>query len=576
MKIKNETLYDFIIDNILEYNNQYYDPKDENLKLPFFEQKDDVPQEVLRRMDTLKINYNITYQTPEEIEDFNQELKNFLQLLHLKTFSFNVLNSRNKKEPNDYDLSFLDSINQDVEYLSINRVDLSKLRTDYFKRFTNVKTFVSMHSNITPELIEGFSDNSLLDLRGNTILPQDYEKYIAIIQRHNGRVELGDKNLTIYGDLLSKKSISYLDFVRIGDLANIPLDQFTIDMNIGLDGLDDEELSQIASIINGQPAAIINIKAQDLQRLESVQPIRNKVSIRADRIAEFSTDFIKSHPNIERFEVYSKELDNDNGIEYNTYTKDEMLAIRQEVDSILNQIVIPQDGTPNRDKLIFTQIYSILAQRISYDYDAIKKENQRDQKIKKICRDLFGGLIKGLSVCAGYSNILANVLSCVNIIARFIGSKPDIDKGVVFDLNDPHGHAWNEVYLDGQSFLTDLTWDHRNIQAGHFPLKYFLKSKKDFGHDKFAFTVGEGECLKSVSNKEQVDLFRQIGYDIPDPEVKDEQTQNSISTLSSLVVASSKEIPSSAIRIAAKQIEQGLTREESVIDEKTNECDRYQ
>ena len=160
MKIKNETLYDFIIDNILEYNNQYYDPKDENLKLPFFEQKDDVPQEVLRRMDTLKINYNITYQTPEEIEDFNQELKNFLQLLHLKTFSFNVLNSRNKKEPNDYDLSFLDSINQDVEYLSINRVDLSKLRTDYFKRFTNVKTFVSMHSNITPELIEGFSDNS--------------------------------------------------------------------------------------------------------------------------------------------------------------------------------------------------------------------------------------------------------------------------------------------------------------------------------------------------------------------------------------------------------------------------------
>lgn len=579
MRIKNETLYDFIIENIIEYNNQFYSPEDEHSKLPLFEQDEDVPQEVLRRLDALRINYNITYQTKDDIEGFNQELENLLQSLHLKFFSFNVLNSKNKINPNEYDLSFMDRINKDVEYLSLNRIDLSKLDVDYFKRFTSIKTFISAHSNVTPELLESLPYSCLLDLKGNNILPQDYDRYIELIQRHNGKVELGDRNLNIYGELLSKKIITYIDFIRIRDLTNIPLDKFTIDMNVGLDGLDDEDLSQIASIISEQPTATIEIKAQDLQRLESVQPIRNKVFIRADRIVEITTDFIKSHPNVERYVVYSQNLDHGNDVDYNTYTKDEMLEVRQEIDSILNQIVVPQEGCPNRDKLIFAQVYSRLGERISYDFEAIKKENEKDKQMQKTCRDLYGGLIDKKCVCAGYANILVNVLSCFNIEARFIGAMPDIDRGVVFDLKDSQGHAWNEVYLDGQSYLTDLTWDYRNIQAGHFPLKYFLKSKKDFGHGEFKSTIGEGECLKSISNKEQLDLFRQIGYEIPEPEVKDEQTQNNISALSNLVVASAEEIPSSAIRIAATQIERGLSiakeKEGSEIDGRDDECDRY-
>ena len=60
MKIKSFDLYDTIINSIIEYNNQFYDPKDENLKLPLFEEDEDIPQEVLSKLDKLMINYNIT------------------------------------------------------------------------------------------------------------------------------------------------------------------------------------------------------------------------------------------------------------------------------------------------------------------------------------------------------------------------------------------------------------------------------------------------------------------------------------------------------------------------------------
>ena len=568
MKIKSFDLYDTIINSIIEYNNQFYDPKDENLKLPVFEEDEDIPQEVLSKLDKLMINYNITYQSPEEIEEFNQELKSILSSLHLKTFSFNILNSRNKKDPNDYDLSFLDSLNQDVEYLTLNRVDLSKLDTDYLSRFTGVKSFISSHSNVSPEQLNGLPNSSVLDLKGNTIMPQDYGKYIELIQKHNGKVDLTDRNLNIYGDLLKKKSISYINFVRIRDLVDIPLDSFTIDMNVSLSGLDREDLEQIASIISEYSNATLKISPEDLQRLEEVKPITNKLCIRAKRISEVTTDFINSHPNTEKYELDAPDLDNGRNA-YNTYTKDEILAVRKEVDSILAQIQVPPEGTPNREKIIFAQVYSKLGEKMEYDYEAIKKKNEKDEQMQKTCRDLYGGLVNGKCVCAGYANILANVLSCFDIQAKFIGANTDIDNGVTYNLKDPQGHAWNEVYLDGESFLTDLTWDYKNICAGHFPLKYFLKSKADFGHNDYAFSVGEGECKQSFPVNEQLDLFRQIGYDIPEPEIEDEQTQNNISVLSSLVIASAEQIPSSSIRIAGNKIERGLSilaRKESEID----------
>lgn len=577
MKIKSFDLYDIITNSIIEYNNQFYDTKDENLKLPVFEEDEDIPQEVLAKLDKLTINYNTTYQSPEEIEEFNKELTSILSSLHLKTFSFTILNSRNKKAPNDYDLSFLDVLNQDVEYLTLSRVDLSKLDTDYLKRFPSIKAFISAHSNITPELLDKLPDTCLLDLKGNTIMPQDYGKYIELIQKHNGKVDLSDRNLNIYGDLLKNKSISYINFVRIKDLVDIPLDNFTIDMNVKLSGLDREDLEQIASIISEYSNATLKISPEDLQRLEQVKPITNKLYIRARRISEVTTDFINSHPNTEKYELDAPDLDNGRNV-YNTYTKDEILAVRKEVDSILAQIQVPPEGTPNREKIIFAQVYSKLGEKMEYDYEAIKKENEKDEQMQKTCRDLYGGLVNGKCVCAGYANILANVLSCFDMKAKYIGGSINIEDGVVYNLKDPQGHAWNEVYLDGESFLTDLTWDYNNIRAGHFPLKYFLKSKADFGHNDYAFSVEEGECKQSLPVKEQLDLFRQIGYDIPEPEVKDEQTQDNISVLSSLVIASAEQIPSSSIRIAANKIEKGLSilvRKESEIDGRDDEDGRY-
>lgn len=110
-----------------------------------------------------------------------------------------------------------------------------------------------------------------------------------------------------------------------------------------------EDLEQIASIISEYSNATLKISPEDLQRLEEVKPITNKLCIRAKRISEVTTDFINSHPNTEKYELDAPDLDNGRNA-YNTYTKDEILAVRKEVDSILAQIQVPPEGTPNREK----------------------------------------------------------------------------------------------------------------------------------------------------------------------------------------------------------------------------------
>ena len=346
-------------------------------------------------------------------------------------------------------------------------------------------------------------------------------------------------------------------------------------MNVELSGLSREDLEQISSLIGKHQNAILKISPADLQRLEQAQPITNKISIRARRMSEVTTDFIEFHPNIIKFELIARDVDILNNEDDNVYTREEMLAIRKEVDSIIGQVQIPPEGAQDREKLIFTQVYSILAQKMKYDHEPIKKENEKNTQMQKTCSNLYGGLVNGKCVCTGYANILPNILSCFEIQAKYIGAphNPDIDNG------EPYGHAWNEVYLDGKSYLTDLTWDRNNICAGHFPLNFFLKSKDDFKHNDFIFNVEKGECEESLSINEQLDLFRQIGYDIPEPEEKSEQTQNNISVLSSLVIASAGQITSSQIRNAAKKIERSISiseRKESTIDGRNDEDDRNQ
>jgi hypothetical protein len=221
------------------------------------------------------------------------------------------------------------------------------------------------------------------------------------------------------------------------------------------------------------------------------------------------------------------------------YSIEEYSAIRQEIDKIVESVVVPDEDDPDREKKIFAQVYKILGEKIDYDHYAISEEGKKDDKLLYDCRNLKNGLLgvdrngqkQNLAVCAGYADILRNVLSCFGIKSEYVSSfahvaiveengiwteKTDENGKIIFSngTTDPMAHAYNSVELDGQKYYCDLTWDVSNIKVGRYPLKNFLKSYESFliSHKDQGFNeyMADKEANVSLSYSKQFAIFDQI------------------------------------------------------------------
>lgn len=208
----------------------------------------------------------------------------------------------------------------------------------------------------------------------------------------------------------------------------------------------------------------------------------------------------------------------------NPYTVDEYIQIKQVIDNIVSKIRIPSNNDPNREKIIFSQIYKILGKNISYDNYAVTDEGKKDKELEDNCRNLKNGLLgverngkkELMCVCAGYATILQAVCAMFNIKCNYVTSRSkQIEEEGVFQLsgprkyengtNDPKGHAYNSVILDGQAYFCDLTWDAKILKLGGIARNFlcsfetFSKSHKDvgFSEDNLEFILQSGERIFS-------------------------------------------------------------------------------
>lgn len=230
------------------------------------------------------------------------------------------------------------------------------------------------------------------------------------------------------------------------------------------------------------------------------------------------------------------------------YTIDEYVQIKQVIDNIVAKIKIPSNDDHNREKIIFSQIYKILGENISYDHYAISEEGKLDTKLENDCRNLKNGLLgverngrkEFCCVCAGYATILQNVCSMFNIKCDYVSSNSkEVREDGIFQIsgprkyengtNDPMGHAYNSVVLDGQAYFCDLTWDAKTLKMGgiakNFLCSYdtFSKSHRivGFSNNNLEFILQTGEKSyknelyklneeiynKDLSYEEQINLF---------------------------------------------------------------------
>lgn len=107
--------------------------------------------------------------------------------------------------------------------------------------------------------------------------------------------------------------------------------------------------------------------------------------------------------------------------------------------------------------------------------------------------NIYGTLINNVAVCEGYSKAFKYILDYIginNIIVSGIGVDND---------GKQESHAWNYVFLRGNWYAVDVTWDDPIIVGNgklnsKYRYRYFLKGFEEFGRDHFE----DGNIVENV------------------------------------------------------------------------------
>ena len=161
-------------------------------------------------------------------------------------------------------------------------------------------------------------------------------------------------------------------------------------------------------------------------------------------------------------------------------------------DEIISKLYVDENlDKMNIDVQLATQIIDKIANRIEYDFEAAKKPRFSNE-----CKNASGlvGLLTGKSICKGYSEILRNVLSCVNIDSTVID-------GIALDENGYH--TWNQVKIGDFWFNVDLTFARNNICDGKPSGDLFMSDIAFYG-ERRKVTFEQGKEIKGKSMESTV------------------------------------------------------------------------
>ena len=562
MIIENWRLLSNIEESIIEYNDQFWSGEDEHKKIDFGsieysedELSADIPEDILSKLEKLRISLILRDVGEEEIQSITKQLSRILEIMNLKTFGFYM--QTKESQYSNLDISFLEHLNKNVENLSLYGIDLSHQNPHIFEKFKDLHYLSLQKCNITdPNIISEIKPGVFVSLERNNIAPKYFKDALKLIKDSKGRIKFSVKELETMAQIYSTSRIDLNDYLRLMEIMDFDsISGLTVEIKNGFN-FENTNGEQIVNILNGKANITLNSTPSNLLRLDSIGALKVPTRVIIKNASELGEEQLLEHPCI--VSVQMQDGHNTEKQQGYPYSRKEYQEVRGEIDTIISQIKIPDKDDPDREKKIFSQIYKILGKRIEYDHDAMSEAKKNNERLQITSRNLLGGLIENKCVCAGYADILRNVLSCTGIYAEYVSGLPDFENGVPLNLKDPGGHAWNLVSLDGKNYWTDLTWDADNIKVGRYPLPYCLKSTIDFNHDSFKKRLKdeiEDPCLESISDKEQIMLFtgKEIGSGGEIQEAK------SIGYLSNFVMSIANEgLSSTKARITARTVSNSI------------------
>lgn len=160
------------------------------------------------------------------------------------------------------------------------------------------------------------------------------------------------------------------------------------------------------------------------------------------------------------------------------YSDEEINAINSKIDTIYPILVSPNKTTTENIRSIHDYIIN------NVQYDTPYTEGKSPHR----ANTAYGALIEGYAVCGGYTDLMSIFLNRMNVSNYRISNNE---------------HVWNYVYLDGQWYHLDLTFDDPITNNGKNLLRhdYFLISTErlkqlDQNNNKFDHVFNEEIYLK--------------------------------------------------------------------------------
>lgn len=360
-----------------------------------------------------------------------------------------------------------------------------------YKRFTPEEL-----ATITSLKLEGNSFEDISVLKYCTNL-----KELSIISENAKYVRTEFSAEAKYNYLMKKNRIK--DFSVISDLTS--LEFLTISFDENLKSLDLSRLQHLTSLKLDHNPNLTEVQGLDsLEELAELTLYDNSISHSFDvpnmmkngMLSDIKLAFDlypilkQQYPNLDdvlieqqRYGVTCKWQENLSNIRTNQLYTPRISKMDKKAQEILSSIVEPDYSDIEK----VSAIYAYIVQNVQYDYEslaAVKGEknaayeeakNNMGERITTILdrqQSSYNAILKGKSVCEGYTNMMHYLLNSVGVQSRTCSCSADLNSSIVGANSN---HSVIKVQIEGNWYYFDPTWDaKKNV------LKYFFKTKDEF------------------------------------------------------------------------------------------------
>jgi len=499
IKIKDEQLIYLIDSAITDYNNQFYEAEDMGKQLPYYDEENGISEETLKKLSKCRLFIrDFDSYSDEEKETLKSEIIKLLGIMSLEYVS--IAFAKKGNEPFFDESKFLEELISKVlpSRLEIGGINFDNMDYSVFSKIEDLKSLNIRNCNISnPDFLQHVPHNAIVEVAPNSELDAEgMEKFLQEISSRNGKLRVKSKYLSKFQEAFNSLKYKELTLTQYEQIrGKVDFSQIK-GLKIRLEdsyNFENSELQSIISEISELEEVSIISNLSKYKEFCAITDINIPCTLIINNASELTSNGLEELSNVSQVSIISPNTSKE---QQSAYTREDYIQIREKIDEIIDGIN-PTDSAEKK----FATVYERLGKLIEYDFNAIKPEMKDNDELQTKVRNLKGGLLEGKSVCAGYADILWNVLACVGVEARYVSGKIDFERGYTLNLTDPEpGHAWNQIKLGDNWYYTDLTWDAGYIKEATPLLPYCLKSDKDFkGHDKYDHKKNAGVHICPVS-----------------------------------------------------------------------------